>query len=231
MIRLVDGVFLLLAAFPFVILAPLAATTAGLQVQRRALADLAEGRGGLWPYLWLAYPALWMGLGMALGALLSPNAFLAPDSLSNGLFGLFCLLAFIFFSWLALAYTRFFSLRLLGSHAHSTPPLGKSRFLSLLVAMLFLFVEMPLVLGYVIIAKIPEFEPGLALPLVILITVGMLILMGLTFAVHWIIFRLYRLIRPVHCPSCGEKSPERHVVGKNCRRCGETMVPWLYVIR
>jgi Zn-dependent protease with chaperone function len=231
LIRLLDGVLILLAASPFVILAPLAATTAGLQVQRQALADLAGRRGGLLPYLWLAFPAAWMGLGMVVGLLLSPSAFLAPDSITDGLFGFFWLAAFIFFSWLALVYTRFFSLGLLGSHAGSTPPLRKSRLLSMLVGALFLLVEMPLVLGYFIMAKSPDFDASLSLPLVILITIGMLILMGLTFAVHWIVFSLYRWIRPVRCPSCGERFLENSVVGKQCGRCGETMTPWLYVLR
>jgi hypothetical protein len=61
------------------------------------------------------------------------------------------------------------------------------------------------------------------------ITAGMLVLMGLTFALHWIVFRVYRRLRPVHCPSCGRFSSESMVVGKTCRACGENMAPWLYV--
>jgi hypothetical protein len=53
--------------------------------------------------------------------------------------------------------------------------------------------------------------------------------LALTFAFHWIVLRVYRRMRPVRCPSCGTFSAESEVVGKNCRRCGENMVPWLYV--
>jgi Zn-dependent protease with chaperone function len=224
------GTALLLALLPFLILAPLAAATIGLQVERQALADLAEQRSGLRHYLGLSLPAAWMGLGMFVGTLLSPQAFLRPNSLSGGLLAFCFLIIFTFFIWLALMYTRFFSLRLLGSHAKLTPPAGKNRLLTLLVAALFLLIEAPLVVGFLIVT----FTPGLGLFQALLILAGitlvMLVLMALTFVSHWIVFRIYRAWRPIRCPSCAQTSSESIVVGKSCPHCGKSMTPWLYVM-
>lgn len=224
------GVRLLVTLLPFLILGSLAATTLGLQVQRQSLADLADGRSGIRYYVMLALPAAWMGLGMVVGILLSPPSILNPNSLINALIAVFYLLAFVFFVWLTLVYTRFFSIRLLGSHAKFTLPRGKNRLLSVLVAVLFLAVETPLILGYLAITQTGTLDTLQALLLLMGITIGMLILMSLTFAFHWIVWWFYRRIRPVRCPSCRAISPESAVVGRNCVRCGESMVPWLYVV-
>jgi Zn-dependent protease with chaperone function len=229
LITLSTGIVLLLPLSPFLILAPLAAATVGLQVQRQALADLAEQRSGVGPYLRLALPAAWMGLGIAVGMLLTPFPFLAPDSLINALLALFFLIVFVFFIWLVLVYTRFFSSRLLGSHAKFTLPLGKNRFLTALVAALFLAIEAPLVVGFFIITKISAFNTLQAFLILMGIAMGMLVLIGLTFIFQWVVFRAYRWLRPVRCPACGQVSSESTVVGKSCQRCGENMVPWLYV--
>ncbi|HLO32192.1 MAG TPA: M48 family metalloprotease [Anaerolineales bacterium] len=226
---LTSAMTLILALLPFLILAPLAATTIGLQVQRQALADLAEHRNEIGRYFRLALPAAWMGLGMIVGVLLSPAGILAPDTWAGGVIAFGFLIVFVFFIWLALVYTRFFSCRLLGSHAKSTPPLGKNRLLSALVAMLFLAIEAPLVVAFFVIAKAGVVDPIQGFLILVLITVGMLILMGLTFALHWIVFRLYRRLRPVRCPACGTISTEIAVLGRDCQHCGENMVPWLYV--
>ena len=224
------GVTVLLALLPFLILAPLAAATLGLQVERQALADLAEQKSGPGRYLGLAVPATWMGLGMFVGTLLSPQAFLRPNSLSGGVLAFCFLIIFTFIIWLALMYTRFFSLRLLGSHAKLTPPVGKNRLLTLLVAALFLLIEAPLVVGFLIVKYMPSLNLFQAFLMLVGITLVMLVLMALTFLSHWIVFRIYRAWRPIHCPSCGQTSSESIVVGKSCPRCGKTMVPWLYVM-
>jgi Zn-dependent protease with chaperone function len=228
LLALTNLVSLILALIPFLILAPLAASTIGLQVQRQALADLAGRNSGIRPYLSLAVPSLWMGLGMVVGVFLSPLAVLAPDSLASSIFAMVCLVLFILLIWLVLVYTRFFSGRLLGSHAKFTPPYGKNRLLSALIAILFLSIEMPLVAA-IFLNKILAPDMLQALLGLAGLALGMFLLIGCTFAFHWIVFHIYRRIRPVKCPSCGQISSESAVVSRNCQRCGKNMVPWLYV--
>jgi Zn-dependent protease with chaperone function len=223
------GLFIFLTLLPFLILAPLAAATVGLQVQRQALADLAERRSGAGPYLRLALPAAWMGLGMAVGIVLSPLAILAPASPGSAFLAFCFLLVLVMFIWLALAYTRFFGIRLLGSHARLTPPSGKNRFLTALVSAVFLLIEAPLVVGFLFVTQGFASEPLQGILLLIGLALAMSVLMALSFASHWLVYRLYRLLRPVRCPACGQASAETMVVGRNCGRCGENMVPWLYV--
>jgi hypothetical protein len=219
---------LILALIPFLILAPLAASTIGLQVQRQALADLAGRNGGIRPYLSLAVPALWMGLGMVVGVILSPLAILAPDSLASSVFAMLCLVLFILLIWLVLVYTRFFSGRLLGSHAKFTRPDGKTRLLSALITILFLSIEMPLAAA-IFFNKFAATDMLQALLVLAALALGMFLVIGCTSAFHWVVLRVYRRIRPVKCPSCGQISSESAVVGRNCQRCGKNMVPWLYV--
>lgn len=223
------GATALLALLPFLIVAPLAAATLGLQVQRQSLADLAEARGGIMPYLTLAHPAAWMGLGMAVGIALSPAARPSPDVLRGALITMFFLITLVFFVWLALSYTRFFSRRLLGSHAKFTPPLGKSRFLTVLVTALFVALEAPLIAWHFFVSMAPAGGTLQGLLILAGITVAMLLLMGLIFVLQWLVFRLYRWLRPVRCPWCGAVSTDVPVVHKDCQRCGKSMVPWLYV--
>ena len=230
LMTLSNVIMLLLALSPFLILALPAAATLGLQVQRQALADLAEGRSGIGPHFRLILPAAWMGLGMVVGTLISPLAILAPDSLISTILAFFFLIVFVLFIWLALVYTRFFSRRLLGSHAKFTPPSGKNRFLTVLVAALFLVIEAPLGIGFFIITrKVIAFSTLEAFLVLFGLTLGLLVLMGLTFVFHWIVFGVYRRLRPVRCPTCGQISSENTVVGRSCQRCGKNMVPWLYV--
>jgi hypothetical protein len=170
-----------------------------------------------------------MGLGMAVGIVLSPLAILAPASPGSAFLAFCFLLVFVLFIWLALVYTRFFTARLLGSHARATPPSGKNRFLTALVAALFLAIEAPLVVGFLLVTQGFASEPIQGIFILIGITLAMSLLMSLTFASHWLVFRLYRLLRPVRCLACGQNSAETIVVGRSCEHCGETMVPWLYV--
>ena len=224
------GLTLLMALSPFLIQAPLLAATIGLQVQRQTLADLAEGRRNLIRYLQLAVPAGWMGLGILAGVLLSPVSVLAPRSASH-VFGAFLfLLVFVFFLWLVLVYARFFSSRLLGSHAKQTPPRGKYRFLTVLLSILFLLVETPLVIGYMFVLNAPALGLLETFLLVTGLSVGMLVLFVMTFLASWVLYLIYRRLRPVRCPSCGRTASLDIPIGKNCPKCGLALTPWLFTI-
>ena len=122
-------VVVILALAPLIAVCVMVMGSLGLEVLREAVRDLQLDRHGFRGYVRLLMPSVLLVLGLYLGTMTSPDAYMfsaGPTVLRLSLIQLPIASAFV---WICLAGLRLFGGRLLGSQAGPTPPVARRRVL------------------------------------------------------------------------------------------------------
>jgi hypothetical protein len=133
----------------------LVSRTVGLQILRESVVDAAYDRRGMTRYLRLGLPAVLLLLGMELGFLIAPLAFLSPAAriwLARGWsINLIWILPWMAggagLIWLSFVYARYFGQQALGAEAAVTPAKWAERVHSLVFTCLLDFFFVPLLIS------------------------------------------------------------------------------------
>ncbi len=236
----VVGPFLVFCSLLLGIPAYLVARAIGVQVQREAVADLAEGNR--WGYLRSLRPAILMALGVEGGFLLTPTgAVLGGLHLDAGM-RLSWIAGMTFLTWLWLAYMRALTRFTLGVHVGPSFPGKLSRFVNAsAVALLIVlfwpaaFTRMAFILNYREMPRwgIPENVTNQEFINYIHVTGIMLAAFAVAAYVFWtggcLFFCAARLWHmKIRCHSCGDPLPRGFAVGRSCASCGEPLAAWIY---
>jgi Zn-dependent protease with chaperone function len=177
-------------------LAYLVSRTVGLQILRESVADAACGRRGMVRYLRLWLPAALLLLGMELGFLTSPFAYLSPARLVmswaqefpfNPIWVLPWMAGGTGLTWLFFVYARYFGQQVLGAEAAVTPSKWAVRVHSLVFTCLLGFFFIPLLVSRLLIIHPPIYQSVIWISLCLALTVY-----AVGFVVTWIVIMIRR---------------------------------------
>ena len=228
----------IIACIPFLLIfgvSYLVAGTVGLQIQREGIASMVPGRTDSAWFIRLVAGAFLITFGIELGFLITPPYSFSPlSALVSGmiddplrlLLGFPWLMVFFLFTLLGLWYAHFSARTIIGAHVGESPPRGKIRLLTLVHSLAIGALYFPLLVARILILfSSDEFFVNTFLAGLI---IGPL-LFAFLFCGTWLFAKVWRLARPVHCPSCGEEVKGNNVIGKTCANCGQEFTAWLFV--
>jgi Zn-dependent protease with chaperone function len=229
--------FLIVTGF-LLLLSVLATKTLGVQVQRRAVADLAAGRSGREGILGLLRPALLFTFGMEAGFWLAPGSPFALGFSAELAVLLVWLPGVTILVWLWLAYAYTLSRSLLGAHASRENPRRRRSFVTLASAGVLMILFWPVALTRLAIliwlrrGAIPYQESGLDPTMVprILFLVLFFAVAACAFCVglSLLLIQTRVLQRRLRCPVCNQVTPGALVLGCACQGCGRNLAPWAF---
>lgn len=228
------GVNLMLMT-PFLLIATILAGTLALQVQREAIADLVEQQGGVAKYLRLVWAALLLTTGLEIGYLILPPPLLSPvvHLLESSTFKptpyFFLLVQTVVFVWLALAFARFSAMRVYGSHLGASPPTQKRRLLTIVFALIFWGLFLPLQLQRMEIFPQNTGGGGVFSDIANVGLIGGISLLLAATTASWAYSRWIRREDQLRCPSCGEIIGQAVLSAVQCAHCNSEMAAWLFV--
>jgi hypothetical protein len=220
-----------------VALSYLVTSVLGVQVQREAMADLADGPSHDWGYLRLLAPALLLSLGIEAGDLLVPfsalrTMFARPVLLPVLLGGL------TFFTWLWLVYIRAATRLILGCRPGGKDPRYLRWFVLSSAVPLLIVLYLPPAGTWAawVFSKIQvpmwanlmetEVYGGIVIPMMIaVLAAAVYLIWG---AAGFAVASISLLRRRPHCEACGERVVCGFAVGRFCDACGESLAPWAY---
>lgn len=216
----------------------------GVQVQRKAVADLVNDRSGRWGYAGLLRPALLLALGLEAGFWIAPFASFEPRTAPALAAVPVWLLGFAFFAWLWLAYAYALSRFLLGAHGGRENPQRRRALITGASVGLLTVLFWPASLARLAVTAAFLLEPGATLPggfdprhafiYGLFITMMILLVSATVIYVLWACLSLFlvwagALRRRHRCPICREGTQLRIVLGRCCPGCGGPLAPWAFL--
>jgi len=216
--------FGLLGLLVFAVLFWMFASTAGLPIQREAVADLVTNQRGLVPYLRLFPLGVLFHLAFEAALLLMPYETLQVDPFVWGWAGLvvfpFWILGISVMTWLWMCAVRFFAMLWVGSHTGAAPPALKVWMLTILSAPVLpaLYYPFALVRGWPALGQENIFTAVVAL-----VAAGFLLVA--VCAGGWL---AGSFLFPPRCPRCGTRAAPKPGPDHVCGSCGPELGRWLF---
>jgi hypothetical protein len=199
--------------------------TVGLQVQRRAVADMLAGNRSYKDYFWLVKAAVLTVLGIYVGLLLAPQGLLSP--LRNLPLSLLLSGVITCSLWLWLIYVRFFTLHVFGSVTSWNIPRWPTYISNLSLAPLLWILYFPASLLQLSIAHVLQNDSVTNNLFLVSLSLS-LVLYVLAFGITWMFVRSHH--NKMHrCPSCARLTRQKDAVGHKCEHCRRNLAPWLFL--
>lgn len=216
-------------------------TTLGVQVQRETVADMANKIVLLRSYGRLFPSAIWLSVGVQVGLLLTPVGYTLSGRWPTVALTLGWLLGFSLLTWLWLAYVRALTQIVLGAHVGPTDPKRKKRFVNVLSSLSLVFLYPP---AFLLLAQawigdrvLPSLSAGsseltagqfMAMNLFMLFLLALVYFLGTILSLV-ILYGVMAFRSPARCPSCGEMTEHKLVMGQDCPYCHQPLSLWIYV--
>ncbi len=216
----------------------LLSSTLGLQTQKQTLADMTKSQTGYQPYIKLAIPAFFFMLGVMLGSVFQSSFRFTGLNLDVSITSA---IEDFFNMWFFLAYARFCTKSLLGSHTGNKAPTRTSKTLTIGFTIVLLFATASIFTGKIIAAvpieiikqAVADESSQLDLLQGIFETAGaamsFAVFWTFMFGITWLLLPLYHSFTKKHCPACGNITQKSIVIAQTCEHCGRELAQWIFV--
>jgi Zn-dependent protease with chaperone function len=197
----------------------------GVQVQKQAAHDLADGQRGWKAYLRLAIPAFIFVFGIEAGLFGTPFSPLVPQSFQAWLLETFVTFPVLFFSsWCYLSMTRFISLRLFASQIGTKLLGSRTSYLKGISLLWLIFFFVP---GFIL--SRPLFLAENEIQQLLAIWCGLSIIFApVLLIIGWWLERILFERKKHKCPACRNPISGSLPVLQTCESCGTSLGEWLF---
>jgi len=197
------------------------------QIQKQAVLDLVNKRGGLIPYMQIGITALIFVCGIEFGFLVTPFGPFARKDMFDFLGEIFIIGPVLFImAWWYLLYIRFIAVRLSATQIGKNFSVWKSRFIKTAsVLWTFLFFVPGIILSRFVDGSLPEIFLYLNLAWLAFT----LLLSPLAFGASWAIIKLFFENQPKKCSHCGKITAHAAPAIEFCEHCGGILGEWLFI--
>ena len=240
-ITMVVTVLVFITVYVFIV-SYLITKTIGVQVQKKALADIIHARAKAWGYAHLLPTAFLFALGTEVGLHIVPLNIFSFASKEIWMATPVWLVSFTILLWLWLAYVHGLSRMLLGSYIGQANPRLRQTVVTWSSVGLLTTLYWPALLARVTLQALPlahakgymliKFEPRKVFIYGLFNTTLLVLVFSLIVYAIWVlasiaVLRLGPLRQRRFCPTCREEIHFMLGLGRGCQSCGGSLTPWI----